>query len=202
MGRLPRPRRREGLLTARKGSFRRFIVLSLPLTGAQAGCPACQRAAVSVIEGEPPPGMIAGPRVAGRPFAPHWREHPKSRSGEQLLLLPRTPPSSPTPSPASPYTPTPHTMSTEKVARPESWKEHREHLENASIDSAGIEGAIKPPSRMFTQAEEDKLYRKLDWHLMPILTLLYLLSFMDRGNIGKRAGLSPGCEPPLGCSGG
>jgi hypothetical protein len=77
------------------------------------------------------------------------------------------------------------------VKENESWKEHREHLENASLDGAG--GAIKPPSRMFTPEEENKIYRKLDWHLMPILTLLYLLSFMDRGNIGKRRALEQLC---------
>lgn len=76
-------------------------------------------------------------------------------------------------------------MSAGKETPVEEWKEHREHLEVASTDSAAGEGAVKPPSRMFTPDEENKLYRKLDWHLMPILTLLYLLSFMDRGNIGK-----------------
>ncbi|KAG9122129.1 Glycoside hydrolase 2 (Mannanase, beta-galactosidase), partial [Ceratobasidium sp. 392] len=29
------------------------------------------------------------------------------------------------------------------------------------------------------------LLRKIDWHLLPILTLLYLLSFLDRANIGN-----------------
>ena len=30
--------------------------------------------------------------------------------------------------------------------------------------------------------DEKKLLRKLDWHLVPGLTLLLLLSFLDRGN--------------------
>ena len=30
--------------------------------------------------------------------------------------------------------------------------------------------------------DEKKLMRKLDWHLVPGLTLLLLLSFLDRGN--------------------
>jgi hypothetical protein len=30
--------------------------------------------------------------------------------------------------------------------------------------------------------DEKKLLRKLDWHLIPGLTLLLLLSFLDRGN--------------------
>jgi hypothetical protein len=29
-------------------------------------------------------------------------------------------------------------------------------------------------------AKEAALTRKIDWHLLPILTLLYLLSFLDR----------------------
>ncbi|CUA75441.1 Putative metabolite transport protein NicT [Rhizoctonia solani] len=33
--------------------------------------------------------------------------------------------------------------------------------------------------------EDRALMRKVDWHLLPILTLLYLLSFLDRANIGN-----------------
>ncbi|KAG8735205.1 hypothetical protein FRC12_018179 [Ceratobasidium sp. 428] len=33
--------------------------------------------------------------------------------------------------------------------------------------------------------EDRALLRKIDWHLLPILTLLYLLSFLDRANIGN-----------------
>jgi sugar phosphate permease len=33
--------------------------------------------------------------------------------------------------------------------------------------------------------EDRKLLRKLDWHLIPIMTLLYLMSFLDRVNIGQ-----------------
>ncbi|OJJ95074.1 hypothetical protein ASPACDRAFT_36930 [Aspergillus aculeatus ATCC 16872] len=32
---------------------------------------------------------------------------------------------------------------------------------------------------------EQRLLRKMDWHLMPVLTLLYLFCFLDRGNIGN-----------------
>ncbi|KAJ1303150.1 hypothetical protein OPQ81_011351 [Rhizoctonia solani] len=34
-------------------------------------------------------------------------------------------------------------------------------------------------------AEDRALMRKVDWHLLPILTSLYLLSFLDRANIGN-----------------
>lgn len=36
-----------------------------------------------------------------------------------------------------------------------------------------------------SDAEDRKLLRKVDLHLLPILTLLYLLSFLDRANIGN-----------------
>ncbi|KZT60195.1 high-affinity nicotinic acid transporter [Calocera cornea HHB12733] len=37
------------------------------------------------------------------------------------------------------------------------------------------------------EAEEKKLLRKLDWHIAPVLCALYLLSFLDRSNIGNAA---------------
>lgn len=41
----------------------------------------------------------------------------------------------------------------------------------------------------FHHIDEKKLLRKMDMRLLPILTLLYLLSFIDRGNIGNS------CDP-------
>lgn len=48
--------------------------------------------------------------------------------------------------------------------------------------------------------EQARLLRKVDWQLLPIITLLYLMSFLDRTSIGnakianmdKELGLSPG----------
>ncbi|KAI5123157.1 hypothetical protein M0805_000860 [Coniferiporia weirii] len=37
----------------------------------------------------------------------------------------------------------------------------------------------------FDTEEDRRLLRKVDWRLLPILTLLYLLSFLDRSNIGN-----------------
>lgn len=37
----------------------------------------------------------------------------------------------------------------------------------------------------YTPDEERRLLRKIDWRLMPGLTLLYLLSFLDRTNVGN-----------------
>ena len=33
--------------------------------------------------------------------------------------------------------------------------------------------------------DKRKLLRKIDWHVVPWLALLYLLNFLDRGNIGN-----------------
>ena len=44
----------------------------------------------------------------------------------------------------------------------------------------GGEGGLPPPPQL-SEAEEKRLWRKVDLKLMPILALLYLLSFIDRG---------------------
>ncbi|KAM0231958.1 hypothetical protein ACHAPO_008257 [Fusarium lateritium] len=51
----------------------------------------------------------------------------------------------------------------------------------------------------FDQASTKKLLRKIDWTLIPFLALLYLLSFLDRTNIGN-ARLA-GLETDLGLEG-
>ncbi|KAI0340965.1 MFS general substrate transporter [Trametopsis cervina] len=54
------------------------------------------------------------------------------------------------------------------------------------IESAGDLDALGlPPPPKLTPEEEKKLYRKIDLWLMPILTIMYLASFLDRGNIGN-----------------
>lgn len=51
----------------------------------------------------------------------------------------------------------------------------------------------------FTAAQTKALLRRMDWHLVPFLALLYLLSFLDRSNIGN-ARLA-GLEEDLGMKG-
>lgn len=36
----------------------------------------------------------------------------------------------------------------------------------------------------FTDAQRKKVLRKVDWRLVPMLLILYLISFIDRANIG------------------
>jgi len=51
----------------------------------------------------------------------------------------------------------------------------------------------------FDKGMTSKLVRKIDWHIVPFLALLYLLSYLDRTNIGNaRLG---GLETDLGMSG-
>ena len=37
----------------------------------------------------------------------------------------------------------------------------------------------------FDKKRQERLLRKIDWRLLPILSLFYLISFMDRANIGN-----------------
>ncbi|TFY66688.1 hypothetical protein EVG20_g4407 [Dentipellis fragilis] len=68
-------------------------------------------------------------------------------------------------------------------------------LEKADIGSTHEHASsdLKAESLVETDvAEERRIFRKLDWHLLPFVSLLYLLSFLDRSNIGnaKIAGMS------------
>ena len=53
----------------------------------------------------------------------------------------------------------------------------------ARIDAlATAEGVTR---ESFAHLDEKAILRKMDLHLIPMLSLLYLLSFLDRGNIGN-----------------
>lgn len=76
------------------------------------------------------------------------------------------------------------TMSTEQ--KPET----NDSLEKADsqVDTSGSEHladfggeSLLPPPPTLTVEEERKLWRKIDIRLMPILALMYLFSFLDRG---------------------
>jgi hypothetical protein len=70
-------------------------------------------------------------------------------------------------------------------------KEDVETVETASNSSQEAVGFDKKTTK--------RLIRKMDWALLPFLALLYLLSFLDRTNIGN-ARLA-GIEKDLGMSG-
>ncbi|KAI0260071.1 MFS general substrate transporter [Gloeopeniophorella convolvens] len=56
--------------------------------------------------------------------------------------------------------------------------------ERLSVLDFGGDSSLPPPPKL-TPEQELALYRKIDLRLMPILALMYLLSFLDRGNIGN-----------------
>ena len=67
----------------------------------------------------------------------------------------------------------PHASHVEQAGAVDAEKGAEEHVEvyNAGVDISGV--------------DERKLLRKLDLHLIPWLSFLYLLSFLDRTSIGN-----------------
>jgi hypothetical protein len=47
-----------------------------------------------------------------------------------------------------------------------------------------VESAASPDTPSISPEEERRLVRKMDWHIIPILVSLYVMSFLDRVNIG------------------
>ncbi|EJD01968.1 MFS general substrate transporter [Fomitiporia mediterranea MF3/22] len=71
----------------------------------------------------------------------------------------------------------------------ESASEKKAGLDEAWLEAVDFGGASSlPPPPDLTAEEEKRLYRKIDLRLMPILSLMYLCSYLDRGN-AKLAGL-------------
>lgn len=52
-----------------------------------------------------------------------------------------------------------------------------------SEDVNGASPGVTQPT--YTKAEEDAVIRQLDWHLMPLIFVLYSLSVLDRANLGN-----------------
>ena len=67
------------------------------------------------------------------------------------------------------------------------------------IEGKGTPGSVTPPEDLdeitdFSGVNEKAVVRKCDWHIVPWLSLLYLLSFLDRTNIGN-AWVPDSCRP-------
>ena len=61
-------------------------------------------------------------------------------------------------------------------------KAHNESEPTTEEDFYDFGGASAlPPPPQLSPEEERKLYRKIDWRIMPIVTAMYLFSFLDRG---------------------
>jgi hypothetical protein len=61
-------------------------------------------------------------------------------------------------------------------------------IEKAEVDLKEEidKGAVPEGARMhYTKEEEAAVIRKLDWHLMPLIFVLYSLSVLDRSNLGN-----------------
>ena len=71
-------------------------------------------------------------------------------------------------------------VSVEKQSFAEGQQEKSQDAEAAVKDDFGGESSLPPPP-ILTEAQERKLYRKIDVRLMLILTLLYLCNSLDRG---------------------
>lgn len=55
----------------------------------------------------------------------------------------------------------------------------REHVHDAVLTAEDANFLAN-----FTDAQRKTVLRKVDWRLVPILLILYLISFIDRANIG------------------
>ena len=64
-------------------------------------------------------------------------------------------------------------------------------------DGKGV-AAIYNPHVDVSGINEARLVRKIDWRLLPWLSFLYLLSFLDRTSIGNARVRSPILSPQLG----
>lgn len=58
---------------------------------------------------------------------------------------------------------------------------HADQAEMGSVESPKLQQG-QPES---DDIDEKKVIRKIDWRLIPLLTLLYTLTFLDRVNIGN-----------------
>jgi len=72
----------------------------------------------------------------------------------------------------------------EEHANPSSHPHHRSRKDLINeIDDLATRPGVTMAS--FAHLDEKKILRKMDLRLIPMLALLYLLSFLDRGNIGN-----------------
>lgn len=63
-------------------------------------------------------------------------------------------------------------------------KINQERVEDVAREK-GLSGQVEPRLSRFTKEEEEAVIKKLDWHLMPLIFVLYSLSVLDRSNLGN-----------------
>jgi hypothetical protein len=64
---------------------------------------------------------------------------------------------------------------------------NQREIHSASPSSSDKEGRSEREGLTWTDEEERKIRRKLDFRVVPLVTLLYLLCFLDRANVGMHA---------------
>lgn len=57
-------------------------------------------------------------------------------------------------------------------------------LEHENVAASPV-GSVGDPAAAFSPEMQKRVLRKMDLRLIPMLALLYLLAFLDRGNIGN-----------------
>ena len=59
------------------------------------------------------------------------------------------------------------------------------NIRTTELEKDGSASPVLPTDSEFTSAEESALLRKLDWRIIPILSVMYILMLIDRVNIGN-----------------
>lgn len=62
--------------------------------------------------------------------------------------------------------------------------------ESIAEETVSVPPLYRPEVDVST-VDEKKLMRRIDWHVVPWLAVLYLLNFLDRGNIGNARARTP-----------
>lgn len=57
--------------------------------------------------------------------------------------------------------------------------------EMVQVENKSDPGLNEAHLPIYNDERTKRVLRKVDWRLLPVLTLLYVLSYLDRGNIGN-----------------
>ena len=61
----------------------------------------------------------------------------------------------------------------------------KDHDPETIVSAVHEQGNVYRPEVDVSGIDERKVLRKIDWHVVPWLAVLYLLNFLDRGSIGN-----------------
>jgi hypothetical protein len=81
---------------------------------------------------------------------------------------------------------------TDKEARPVELENRTEPDFEGAVGDVEVANGTRGPAPTIDVAAEKRLVRKVDWNMVPLVSALYLLAFLDRSNIGnaKIAGMA------------